>query len=117
MTAEDFAAICGDDATAKNAIESIGFVYADSSVGLTVNDAKAAAAGTAVDGAVVVEVNHIQKSGSEYIWTCLLTDADYDAAVDAVGYITVGGETYFFDAVSSTTFSELYDTYYPQYAA
>ncbi|MBR5203233.1 MAG: hypothetical protein IKW45_08200, partial [Clostridia bacterium] len=31
MTAEDFAAICGDDATAKNAIESIGFVYADSS--------------------------------------------------------------------------------------
>ena len=117
MTADDFAAICGDDATAKNAIEAVGFVYADSSVGLTLENAKAAVAGTAVDGAVVVEVNHIQKSGSEYIWTCLLTDADYDAAVDAVGYITVGGTTYFFDAVSSTDFGDLYDTTYPKYLA
>ncbi len=117
MTADDFAAICGDDAAAKDAIEAVGFVYADSSVGLTLENAKAAVAGTAVDGAVVVEVNHIQKSGSEYIWTCLLTDADYDAAVDAVGYITVGGTTYFFDAVSSTDFGDLYDTTYPKYLA
>ncbi|MBR5320231.1 MAG: hypothetical protein IKU41_00135 [Clostridia bacterium] len=117
MTAADFAAICGDDATAVNAIESVGFVYADSSVGLTVADAKAAATGASVDGAVVVEVEHIQKTGTEYVWTCLLTDADKADAVDAVGYITVGGTTYLFDAVSSTDFSALYNTYYPQYAA
>ena len=117
MTAADFAAICGDDATAKNAIESVGFVYADSSVGLTVADAKAAATGASVDGAVVVEVEHIQKTGTEYVWTCLLTDADKADAVDAVGYITVGGTTYLFDAVSSTNFNELYTTWYPQYAA
>ena len=117
MTAADFAAICGDDATAKNAIESVGFVYADSSVGLTLADAQAAVAGTSVDGAVVVEVEHIQKTGGEYIWTCLLTDAAYDDAVDAVGYITVGGTTYFFDAVSPTDFGDLYDTWYDKYEA
>ena len=117
MTAADFAAICGDDATAVNAIESVGFVYADSSVGLTVADAKAAATGASVDGAVVVEVEHIQKTGTEYVWTCLLTDADKADAVDAVGYITVGGKTYLFDAVSSTDFGDLYDTWYSQYAA
>ena len=117
MTAADFAAICGDDATAKAAISKVGFVYADSSVGMTLEDAAKVIGGTAVAGCVDVPVEHIQKTGTEYVWTCLLEDADKADAVDAVGYIVVAGETYYFDAVSSTDFGDLYDTWYSKYAA
>lgn len=111
MTAEKFAEICGTDAQAKTAITKVGFVYADSSVGMTLEDAAKVIGGTAVAGCVDVPVEHIQKTADKYIWTCLLEDAVYADAVDAVGYIVVNGETYYFDAVSATDFSELYDTW------
>lgn len=109
MTADDFAAICGNDPI--NAIDKVGFVYADSTVGMTLANAEAVIAGGAVDGCVDVPVEHIQTKDGEYIWTCLLEDANYADAVDAVGYIVVNGETYFFDAVTATDFSELYETW------
>ncbi len=111
MTAEDFAAICGTDAEAVNNITKVGFVYADSSVGLTLDNAAKVIGGTAVAGYVDVPVEHIQKAGTEYVWTCLITDAAYDDAVDSVGYIVVGDATYYFDAVYATDFSKLYDDY------
>ena len=111
MTAEDFAAICGADTDAVNNITKVGFVYADSSVGLTLDNAAKVIGGTAVDGYVDKEVEHIQKTATEYVWTCLIEDAVYADAVDSVGYIVVDGETYYFDAVYATDFSALYDTW------
>ena len=111
MTAEDFAAICGADADAVNNITKVGFVYADSSVGLTLDNAAKVIGGTAVAGYVDKPVEHIQKTATEYVWTCLIEDAVYADAVDSVGYIVVDGETYYFDAVYATDFSALYDTW------
>ncbi|MBQ3523807.1 MAG: hypothetical protein IJA43_05050 [Clostridia bacterium] len=111
MTAEDFAAICGADTDAVNNITKVGFVYADSSVGLTLDNAAKVIGGTAVAGYVDKEVEHIQKTATEYVWTCLIEDAVYADAVDSVGYIVVDGETYYFDAVYATDFSALYDTW------
>ena len=111
MTAEDFAEICGADTDAVNNITKVGFVYADSSVGLTLDNAAKVIGGTAVDGYVDKEVEHIQKTATEYVWTCLIEDAVYADAVDSVGYIVVDGETYYFDAVYATDFSALYDTW------
>lgn len=117
MTAADFASICGADSVAKDAITDVGFVYADSSVGMDLATAASVIAGTSVDGYVKKQVEHIQSTGSEYVWTCLITDAAYADAVDSVGYIVVDGTTYFFDAVYATSFSTLYDTWYSSYAA
>lgn len=112
MTADDFNALCTYDAETKETnITKVGFVYADSSVGLTLDNAAKVIGGTAVDGYVDVPVEHIQLKDGEYIWTCLITDAAYDDAVDSVGYIVAGGETYYFDAVYATDFSKLYDDY------
>lgn len=111
MTAEDFAEICGADTDAVNNITKVGFVYADSSVGLTLDNAAKVIGGTAVAGYVDKEVEHIQKTATEYVWTCLIEDAVYADAVDSVGYIVVDGETYYFDAVYATDFSALYDTW------
>lgn len=111
MSAADFAAICGDDATAKNAITDIGFVYAADTVAFDLDTAKAVATGTAASGYAKKSVSHIQKTGDEYVWTCLITGADYAAGVNSLGYITVGGTTYYFDAAYATDFSVLYDTW------
>ena len=112
MTAADFAKYCTYNAETKETnITKVGFVYADSSVGLTLDNAAKVIGGTAVAGYVDVPVEHIQLKDGEYIWTCLITDADYNDAVDSVGYIVAGGKTFYFDAVSATDFSELYDTW------
>lgn len=111
MKAADFAAICGDDATAKTAITDVGFVYAADSVAFDLDTAKAVATGTAADGYVKKSVSHIQKTGTEYVWTCLITGPDYAAGVNSLGYITVNGTTYYFDAAYATDFSLLYDTH------
>lgn len=111
MSAADFAAVCGDDATAKTAITDVGFVYAADSVAFDLATAKAVATGTAASGYVKKSVSHIQKTGDEYVWTCLITGADYAAGVNSLGYITVGGTTYYFDAAYATDFSVLYDTW------
>ncbi len=126
MKAEDFAVICGDDTAAKTAITDVGFIYIDASETFdmaTAKDAVAKATDGDGDGVytygnyVKSPVSHIQKTGTEYVWTCLITDAAYADAVNSVGYITVGGETYFFDAASATDFSDLYDTWYDDYTA
>lgn len=110
MTAADFAKYCTYNAETKETnITKVGFVYADSSVGLTLDNAAKVIGGTAVAGYVDVPVEHIQLKDGEYIWTCLITDADYNDAVDSVGYIVAGGKTFYFDAVSATDFSTLYD--------
>ena len=112
MTAEDFASICGTDAEAVNKITDIGFIYADSSVEFNIDDAKAAIAAKATTGAYVyAPVEHIQKTATEYVWTCLIEDAVYADAVNSIGYVVVGGETYVFDAAYATDFSDLYDTW------
>lgn len=112
MTAADFALKCGTDAEAVKNIDAVGFVYADASVAFDMNAAKAAVAAGATTGAYVYkEVEHIQKTGTEYVWTCLITfeDGMYDDAVNSLAFITVNGETYFFDAEYATDFSVLYD--------
>lgn len=112
MSVDDFNALCTYEASTKATnIEKVGFVYADSSVGLTLDNAAKVIGGTAVAGYVDVPVEHIQKTATEYVWTCLITDAAYADAVDSVGYIVVDGETYYFDAVYATDFSALYDTW------
>ena len=110
LSVDDFNALCEyDEATKATNIDKVGFVYADSSVGMTLENAAKVIGGTAVAGYVDVPVEHIQKTATEYVWTCLLEDAAYADAVDSVGYIVVDGETYYFDAVYATDFSTLYE--------
>ena len=110
LSVDDFNALCEYEASTKATnIDKVGFVYADSSVGMTLENAAKVIGGTAVAGYVDVPVEHIQKTATEYVWTCLLEDAAYADAVDSVGYIVVDGTTYYFDAVYATDFSDLYD--------
>ncbi len=119
LTAADFATICGSEDNAKALADAgklqVGFVYTAGT--MDVATAKAVATGTAADGYKNVPVTYIQSTGSEYVWTCLITNADYAGTVQALAYIIVDGTAYYFDAASTTTFSSLYDVYYPQYAA
>lgn len=110
LSVDDFNSLCTYDAATKATnIDKVGFVYADSTVGLTLDNAAKVIGGTAVAGYVDVPVEHIQKTSTEYVWTCLIEDAAYADAVDSVGYIVVNGTTYYFDAVYATDFSDLYD--------
>lgn len=119
LTTADFNTICGSEDNAKALATAgklqVGFVYTAGT--MDVATAKAVATGTAADGYYNKTVTYIQSTGSEYVWTCLITNADYAGAVQALGYIIVDGTAYYFDAASTTTFSSLYDVYYPQYAA
>lgn len=109
LSVDDFNALCTYDAATKvTNIEKVGFVYADSTVGMTLENAAKVIGGTEVAGYVDVPVEHIQIKDGEYIWTCLIEDAAYEDAVDSVGYIVVDGTTYYFDAVYATDFSTLY---------
>lgn len=119
LKAEDFAAICGSEDNAKALAEAgklqVGFVYTAGT--MDVATAKAVATGTAADGYKNVPVTYIQSTGTEYVWTCLIKNADYAGTAQALAYIIVDGTAYYFDAASTTTFSSLYDVYYPQYVA
>lgn len=117
MSAADFAAICGEDSVAEGAITDVGFVYAASTVTFDLATAKAVATGTAADGYTKKSVSYIQNTGTEYVWTCLITGADYEGAVNSLAYITVNGTTYYFNAAYATDFSTLYDTWYDDYTA
>lgn len=101
------------DTKATN-IEKVGFVYY-SGYGMSLEYAARVIGGEEVDGYTNAPVSHIQKKADGYYWTCLVTDALYDGILSAVGYIVVDGETYFFDEVSSTEFSGLYDEWYDDY--
>lgn len=119
LKAEDFAAICGSEDNAKALAAAgklqVGFVYTAGT--MDVATAKAVATGTAADGYKNVPVTYIQSTGTEYVWTCLIKNADYNASVQALGYIIVDGTAYYFDAASETTFSTLYDAWYDDYTA
>lgn len=119
LTAADFATICGSEDNAKALATAgklqVGFVYTAGT--MDVATAKAVATGTAADGYYNKPVTYIQSTGTEYVWTCLITNADYNASVQALAYIIVDGTAYYFNAASTTTFSSLYDVYYPQYEA
>lgn len=119
LTAADFAAICGSEDNAKALAEAgklqVGFVYTAGT--MDVATAKAVATGTAASGYYNKPVTYIQSTGTEYVWTCLIKNADYDYVVQALGYIIVDGTPYYFDAASTTTFSTLYDAWYDDYAA
>ena len=119
LKAEDFVAICGSEDNAKALADAgklqVGFVYTAGT--MDVATAKAVATGTAASGYYNKTVSYIQSTGSEYVWTCLITNADYAGTAQALAYIIVDGTAYYFDAASTTTFSSLYDVYYPQYVA
>lgn len=119
MTAADFNAICTSEenaiALAKEGKLEVGFVYTAGSFDLAT--AKAVATGTAADGYTKKTVSYIQSTGTEYVWTCLITSAAYEGAVTSLGYITVDGTTYYFGAGYATDFSTLYDTWYDDYTA
>ena len=119
LKAEDFAAICTSEDNAKVLAAAgklqVGFVYTAGTMDLAT--AKAVATGTAADGYKNVPVTYIQSTGTEYVWTCLIKNADYNASVQALGYIIVDGTPYYFDAASETTFSTLYGDWYDSYAA
>ncbi len=119
LKAEDFATICGSEDNAKALADAgklqVGFVYTAGT--MDVATAKAVATGTAADGYKNVPVTYIQSTGTEYVWTCLITNADYNASVQALAYIIVDGTAYYFDAASTTTFSELYVAWYDDYVA
>lgn len=119
LTAADFAAICGSEDNAKALAEAgklqVGFVYTAGT--MDVATAKAVATGTAASGYYNKPVTYIQSTGTEYVWTCLIKNADYAGTAQALAYIIVDGTPYYFDAASTTTFSDLYDAWYDDYAA
>lgn len=119
LKAEDFAAICGSEDNAKALAAAgklqVGFVYTAGT--MDVATAKAVATGTAAAGYYNKPVTYIQSTGTEYVWTCLIKNADYNDSVQALGYIIVDGTAYYFDAASTTTFSTLYDAWYDDYTA
>ena len=120
LKAEDFVAICGSEDNAKALADAgklqVGFVYTAGT--MDVATAKAiAGTNTTSNGHKDVPVTYIQNTGAEYVWTCLIKNADYAGTAQALAYIIVDGTAYYFDAASTTTFSDLYDVYYPQYEA
>ncbi len=129
----DFAAALGVSeaefeatAKAKGSDLRVGFVYQSTDSG-AFDIAKAEAAALAGEkeggyegGYYVKDVTYIQRSGNNYVWTCLLTYTDgmYDDGVTTYAYIICGNDVQIFAAdKTSVTFSALYGTYYSQYAA
>ncbi len=106
-------------AKAAGANLQVGFVYQATSAGaFNIDAAKAAATAGATTGTYFVKpVTYVQRSGSDYVWTCLITGADYADGVDSLAYINYNGTMYFLDAPASANFGSLYGTYYPQYVA
>ena len=107
IAADALAALCGGSVT-EDAITDIGFVFfAGEDMDL------ATAAEVAKNGSTGAytrkQCSYVQATGSEYVWTCMVTDPAYDGTLQSVAYITVGGETYITDAAQETSFADLYD--------
>lgn len=116
----DFLANFTDEATAKEKITDVGFVYATAAnvADFNLDTAKAVAEGTAADGYVKKAVSYIQHSGdgADYVFTCLIeniADADKDQTVNCLGYVCFDGTYYYFDAAAAVSFNTLYTTYFP----
>ena len=107
IAADALEALCGGSVT-EDAITDIGFVFfAGEDIDL------ATAAEVAKNGSTGAytrkQCSYVQATGSEYVWTCMVTDPAYDGTLQSVAYITVGGETYITDAAQETSFADLYD--------
>ena len=122
---EDFAALFTDEATAKKGIVDIGFVFADQANVATFDVAAAKALvekGTATSGYAKKDVSYLQRDGSDYIFTCLVTGiSNPDDAAHALGYVAYdtngdgAADTYgYYSSAVSSSFSNLYNTYYSQ---
>lgn len=107
IAADALEALCGGDVTEAD-IADVGFVFfAGEDIDL------ASAAEVAKNGSAGAytrkQCSYVQATGSEYVWTCMVTDPAYDGTLQSVAYITVGGETYITDAAQETSFADLYD--------
>lgn len=115
LSAEDFATICGDDTAAESAITAVGFVFADATAGTFDMAAAKAVVESKTDSGIYkyVECTEIVKNTTDgdYFWSCLVTGAEYEGEMNAMGFITVGDKTYYVDAAQYTDFNVLYDTY------
>ena len=117
MSSADFLALVESETNAKALAEAgkldVGFVYAAQSVvaAFDVNTAKSVATGGSAAGYYKKSVSYIQSTGDAYVWTCFLANSDYNDGVNALAYVTVDGTTYYCDTVTTTDFSDLYDTW------
>ena len=127
ITGDDFAATFTDEATAKEMIKEVGFVFA-SGANVTVPSAAAVMAlveeGTAAAGYTKKTVNFISRNADifgsgNYGFSCVVTDMtddDYDNSLVAVGYIAYevdGVMTYaYYPAAQTVSFAELFDAHY-----
>lgn len=115
----DFNATFTDEATAKEKISDIGFVYVRTKnvSSFDVDTAKQVAEGGSAGNYVKKSVSYIQhaNSGADYIFTCLISDiddADKTDVVSCLGYVCFDGTYYYFDAAATVNFNDLYTTYY-----
>ena len=115
IDADLFKDLCGDDAEAEGAITAVGFVFADATAGTFDMAAAKAVVESKTDSGIYkyVECTEIVKNANDgdYFWSCLVTGAEYEGEMNAMGFITVGGTTYYVNAEQYTDFSILYDTY------
>lgn len=107
ISAAELEALCGGNVT-EGAITDVGFVYF---AGEDIDLATAAEVAKNGDSGSYVrkQCKYVQNAGTEYRWTCLVTDSTYGGTLQSVAYITVGGETYITDAAQETSFADLYD--------
>lgn len=117
----DLATILGCDvANLKTALKDatdmrMGFVYQPSRGSFDLATAKAAAeAGTDQNGYKVKDVVYVGESGDNIVWTCLVTDCDYEGEMTALPYIIYGGNTYYLNGEITCDFSVGYDAKYPR---
>lgn len=121
----DFIANFTDEATAKEKITDVGFVYAttDNVPTFDIEKAKTAAQTLAneesLDGYVKKAVSYMQHTGdgADYIFTCLIeniADADKDQTVNCLGYVCFDGTYYYFDAAAAVSFNTLYTAHFPK---
>lgn len=102
-----------DETALETAITSVGFVYAPAGTAFDTAAAQAAAkAGTSQGGYTVAPVNYIQKDAAgNLMFTCLVTGINTNQAGEGLqtyAYICVNGEYYFYDAVTTVSYNELF---------
>ena len=102
-----------DAAALETAITSVGFVYAPAGTAFDTAAAQAAAkAGTSQGGYTVAPVNYIQQEADgSLMFTCLVTGIDTNqtgTGLQTYAYICVNGVYYFYDAVTTVSYNELF---------
>lgn len=102
-----------DAAALETAITSVGFVYAPAGTAFDTAAAQAAAkAGTSQGGYTVAPVNYIQQEADgSLMFTCLVTGINTNqtgTGLQTYAYICVNGDYYFYDAVTTVSYNELF---------